>query len=189
MKTDPHLWAQKLDDLRDEVWLRLKRGVLDRRAPARNVTLATVDWHNRPQVRTVVLRSADKETSVLDIHTDLYSSKVQELRQNPFAALHFWDSSAHLQVRLDGRVAVLTGADVADVWTRVPQASRHSYGSTPAPGQPIAEGLCYSKKPDPASFAVLRITVSSIDALHLGPHHRRAQFNVRDGWQGQWLAP
>ena len=137
----------------------------------------------------MVLCAADKGTGTLDIHTDLHSAKVAELRRTPFAALHVWDAAARLQMRLEATATILTGPDAAVVWAGVPDASRHSYGSLPAPGQPIAQALDYARQPDPASFAVLRLTVQMIDALHLGPNHRRARFDRHAGWAGIWLAP
>lgn len=189
MKSDPHPWASDLAGLHAEVWLRLTRGVHDRHAPARHPTLATVTSDGRPQARTVVLRAADKAASTLDIHTDLRSAKVGELRATPFAALHVWDTSAHLQLRLEAQVTLLTGQDVAAIWAGVPDTSRGSYGSTPAPGEPIAQALDYRKAADPSSFAVLRLEVFSIDALHLGPNHRRARFDRKTSWAGVWLSP
>ena len=88
MNTDPHPWACDLSQLYAEVWARLTRGVHDRHAPARHPTLATVTPEGRPQARTVVLRAADKAAGTLDIHTDLRSAKVGDLRVTPFAALH-----------------------------------------------------------------------------------------------------
>ncbi len=189
MKPDLHPWAIDLSQLYAEVWTRLTRGVHDRHAPARHPALATVTPEGRPQARTVVLRAADKSAGTLDIHTDLRSAKVGELRATPFAALHVWDSSAHLQLRLEARVTILTGQDVAAIWAGVPDASRLSYGTSPAPGQPIAQALAYTKVPDPSCFAALRLNVSTIDALHLGPNHRRARFDRIDGWAGEWLSP
>ena len=189
MTPDLHPWAADLPDLYAQVWTRLVRGVRDRRAPTRHPTLATVTSDGKPQARTVVLRAADKTTGTLDIHTDLQSSKVADLRATTFAALHVWDTGAHLQMRLEATVTILTGPDVAALWAEVPDASRQSYGSLPAPGRPIAHALDYAKQPDAESFAVLRMTVQTIDALHLGAHHRRARFD-RDGrWAGIWLAP
>ena len=107
----------------------------------------------------------------------------------PFAALHVWDASAHLQMRLEARVTILTGQDVAMIWAGIPAASRMSYGSSPAPGQPIAQALAYSKEPDPSCFAVLLLSAQTIDVLHLGPNHRRARFDRNDNWAGEWLAP
>jgi pyridoxamine 5'-phosphate oxidase len=189
MNADPHPWAAELASLHAQVWTLLLRGVHDRHAAARHPTLATVTPAGMPQARTVVLRAADKAAGSLDIYTDLHSAKVAQLRATPFAALHIWDSAAHLQLRLEAEVAILTGADVAEIWARVPAPSRMAYGSIPATGQPIAQGLAYSKTPDAASFVVLRLNIGAMDVVHLGPDHRRAQFMRADGWAGQWLAP
>ena len=189
MKPDPHPWACDLSQLYGEVWTRLTRGVHDRHAPARHPTLATVTPEGKPQARTVVLRDADKSAGTLDIHTDLRSAKVWDLRVTPFAALHVWDTSAHLQLRLEAHVTIRTGNDVATIWDGVPLVSRLSYGSTPAPGEPIARALDYAKAADQASFVILRLRVATVDALHLGPNHRRAQFDRHSDWKGAWLAP
>ena len=189
MTTDPHPWATQLGTLSAQVWMRIMRGVGDRHAPARHPTLATVSPEGLPEVRTVVLRAADPGAGTLDIHTDLRSAKVAALLATPRAELHIWDASAHLQIRIAATVSILTGALVADIWARVPDPSRQSYGTMPAPGLPIADSLGYEKQPDATTFAVLHCTVQSIDAVHLGPQHRRARFDRPNGWAGQWRAP
>jgi len=189
MSADPHPWAADLADLHAQVWTRFTRGVRDRRAPTRHPTLATVTPNGLPQARTVVLRAADRRAGSLDFHTDLHSAKVTELRATPFAALHVWDSAAHLQMRLEGDVTILSGDDVTEIWARVPAPARLAYGSTPAPGKPIADGLSYAKSPDPAAFCVLRLRILAMDVVHLGTDHRRARFTRANNWAGQWLAP
>ena len=189
MTIDPHPWATELDSLWAEVWTRLSRGVRDRRAPARHPTFATVSPDGWPEARTVVLRGADPVNAMLEVHTDLRSAKVAALRVNPRAALHVWDAAAQLQTRVEAQVTLLTGADVAEIWARVPDPSRQSYGTTPAPGQPIAASLDYDKTPDQATFAVLRCQVEAVDAVHLGPRHRRARFERQNSFSGQWLSP
>ena len=188
-RPDLHPWAANLDTLYAQVWARLVRGVHDRHAPARHPTFATVSPDGFPEVRTVVLRAADPVACTLDIHTDVASAKVASLRHTPRASVHVWDASAHLQSRIEVEVAILTGAQVAAIWARVPDPSRQSYGTVPPPGVAIADALAYEKIPNPASFAVLRCTVRAIDAVHLGPQHRRARFEAAHGWAGQWLAP
>jgi len=189
MKTDPHPWATDLATLHAQVWVLLVRGVGDRHAAARQPTLATVSPDGGPQARTVVLRAADRVAGTLDIHTDLRSAKVAELSHDPRAALHVWDAGAHLQTRIESVVNILTGDEVAAIWAKLPDLSQQSYGTTPAPGVPIAQSLDYAKQPDFASFAVLRCTVQALDVVHLGPQHRRARYERATGWAGHWLAP
>lgn len=189
MTTDLHPWADQLDTLHAQVWRLLVRGVADRHAAARHPTLATSSLTGWPEARTVVLRAADAMVATLDIHTDLSSAKVVELRHNPRATLHIWDAAACLQTRIKVTVTVMSGEDVSAIWARVPDPSRQSYGTLPPPGQPIATALSYDKAPDLSTFAVLRCSVQVLDVLHLGPQHRRARFDRADGWMGQWLAP
>lgn len=189
MKRDLHQWADDLDNLRAEIWRRLKRGVHDRRASARYPTLATVSAKGLPQQRTVVLRAADEGAATLRVYTDLHSGKIADLRACPVAALHIWDNAAHLQMRLQARVSILTGPEVAHIWAQLPEAARLSYGSTPSPGTALANALAYEKHPSEAAFAVLHLELQDMDILHLGPQHRRARYQRSDSWQGHWCAP
>jgi pyridoxamine 5'-phosphate oxidase len=189
MTSDPHPWASNLPYLYTQVWTRLSRGVADKKAPARHPTLATVGADGRPHTRTIVLRSANTATHCLEFHTDLRSAKIDDLRHAPFAAVHIWDTSAHLQIRIEGLITILQGDDVAFTWARVPQASRSTYCVMLAPGQPITDALAYQKGDDYAHFGVLRMNVESIDVLHLGPNHRRARFDKSSDWTGKWLVP
>lgn len=189
MSADPHPWAADLAGLHAQVWTQFTRGLRDRDAPTRHPTLATVTADGLPQARTVVLRAADRRAGSLEFHTDIHSAKVTELRATPFVALHVWDSAAQLQMRLEGDVTILSGDDVAKIWARVPAPARLAYGCTPAPGKPIADGLSYTKKSDPAAFSVLRLRILAMDIVHLGRDHRRARFTRANNWAGQWLAP
>lgn len=184
-----HPWAETLPQLHDHLWSRLIRGVHDRHAPARHPTLATVSPSGMPQARTVVLRGADKQAATLTLYTDVHSDKVKALHTTPVAALHVWDATAHLQTRIEANVTVLTGDAAHEHWKRVPEHSRSAYSCGPAPGEPITDALAYTKTPDQQAFAVLLLQVNTIDALHLGPKHRRALFTREDGWAGQWVVP
>jgi pyridoxamine 5'-phosphate oxidase len=187
--TDPHPWAGDLGTLHAQIWARLVRGVGDRHAPARHPTFATVSPDGRPEARTVVLRAANQTAGTLDVHTDLRSAKVTALRANPRAELHIWDNSAHLQTRVEVTVAILTGDTVASYWAKLPEVAKLNYGTTPAPGEPIANSLDYIKEPDQAIYAVLSCAVQAFDIVHLGPQHRRARFDYTNNRIGQWLVP
>mgnify|MGYP006421795365 CR=1 FL=1 len=189
MTDELHEWARSLDTLQEQAWKRLGRGVADRRAPARHPTLATVDREGMPQARTVVLRAADPDPASLKVYTDRYADKVDEVSAHPYAAIHVWDNTAHLQLRLTGGVAIHTGAAIEPIWSQLSDHARNCYGFHPASGQSMSEALAYDVQPDPGSFAVLELMIQRMDVLHLGNRHRRAQFSRSDDWAGQWVVP
>ena len=189
MTPDPHPWAATLPTLLDQVWTRLSRGVHDRHAAARNLTLATVSPDGAPQVRTVVLRAVDRGTARLRVYTDAQSAKMADLRANPQAAVLVWDGQAHLQIRATARVQLLSAEAAAPLWAHLSDGARLSYGGTPATGAVIADALAYHKTRDPAAFRVLELQVQEFDILHLGPQHRRARFARADDWVGAWCVP
>ncbi|MFQ6547022.1 pyridoxamine 5'-phosphate oxidase family protein [Aestuariibius sp. 2305UL40-4] len=182
-------WFETLDGVLDQVWSRLSRGVADRRAPARQPTFATISPHGWPEARTVVLRRAERAEAVLKVFTDLGSGKIASLRAAPLAALHVWEPSPRLQIRVQAEVEILSGDAVAERWDHLTPEGRTSYGCVPPTGTPIGEALAYEKTSDQAAFAVLQCRAVSIDAVHLGEVHRRALYRREDGWAGEWLAP
>lgn len=188
MTAAQHPWAEALPTLHDHAWHRLVRGVHDRHAPARHPTLATVSPEGLPQMRTVVLRAADRGSRRLSIYTSLHSGKVRDAMARPAAALHVWDAQQRLQIRLEAEVELATGAAAAEAWNQVPAHSRSAY-SAQVPGEPLPHALAYGTEPDPAAFVVFHLHVVALDVLHLGAQHRRARFCRADGWAGQWLAP
>lgn len=182
-------WFETTDGVLARVWGTLGRGVADAKHPARLPTFATVSPEGWPEARTVVLRNADREAGLVTVHTDLYSDKIKSLQAAHRAALHVWDASQDLQIRLQVEVSISAGAETRALWDKIPDHAQQSYGVTPPPGTPIETALDYVKLPDPETFAVLHCTVITIDAVHLGTDHRRVSFSRVGHWQGQWLSP
>jgi pyridoxamine 5'-phosphate oxidase len=178
-----------LQALLDEAWRHLTRGVADSRSPARYPTFATVAPDEIPEARTVALRGASRSQSLLEVHTDIATSKVNALQHNPKAAFHVWVPRALLQIRITTCVDIQTGTDIDQQWDRIPEGSRVSYGTQPTPGTPISDVYAYDKPSERDRFAVLRCTVLTIDLVHLGERHRRAEFRHENEWAVTWLAP
>lgn len=74
----------------------LKEGVNEPNA----MTLATVDSHNKPKARIVLLKEYDENGFVF--YTNYQSNKGLEILQNPFVALCFWWNELERQVRIEG---------------------------------------------------------------------------------------
>ena len=170
-------------------WAQLTRAT-DPRAPERFVTLASVNADNAPEQRTVVLRRADPQSAEVDIHTDATSLKIKDFTANPNAALLHWIEDLSLQIRLNGRITITTGAPIRETWDTLPKASFASYGVTPPPGTEIPTSDAYERVPKFEQFAVLTLTIERADIVHLSrDYHRRARFDRTNDWAGQWLAP
>jgi hypothetical protein len=183
-------WYSELAATFDAVWRELAQGVVDRHAAARHPALATVGRDGGGEVRTVVLREADREAARVAFHTDAAAIKVDEIRAAPRVALLVWNAHDRLQIRLRATAAVHTGAAVADIWGGLTAAERANYGGSPAPGTPIAAPDDHAAGADARRFAVVQGALDEIETLHLGPdRHRRARFTAADGWRGTWLAP
>jgi len=180
----------ELDATLEAAWRQLDRGVADAAAAARHPTLATVGRDGAPEVRTVVLRAADRGAACLEFHSDAAAHKIAQLHAEPRVGLHIWDPHARLQLRLRGTASILTGAAVVARWRALPASARTNYGGAPRPGTPIDDPGAHAARIDPARFAVVRCTLGEIETLHLGAdRHRRARFRADADWRGSWLAP
>lgn len=176
-------WAETLPTTLDRVWHLMGTST-------RNVALATVGLDHAPEVRTVVLRIADRAAATVDIYTDPRTHKVAELAREPRASLMFWDADDRLQVRLRAQCTVLTGDHAAAEWAAVPELSHRNYTVSQPPGRLATEGSFVPHGPE-THFAVLRLRVAEIETVDLGDpiHYRRAVFAPTDGWAGNWLVP
>lgn len=178
-------WFETLEGLHAACWalLQAKDGA------ARQPTLATVSPAGWPEARTVVLRNADGAAGTCEIHTERDSGKARSIAHTPRAALHVWEPGRALQLRLVGIAELVEGSDRQAAWAAVPLESRNNYGAAPPTGTPIGSSLDYRKLARAEDFALLRITLTEIDVLHLGAQHRRARFTRQADWAGQWLSP
>lgn len=186
--TDP--LHPSLSDLLDLGWDRLSAGASSGQAAARHPTLATHGLSGWPEMRSVVLRAVDRRAGQVEVHTDVASEKVSELRDNPRAGLHVWDPAASLQIRLRGVMRERPRAELPSLWDRVPDAARTVYGGHPYPGYVIKSPFDHQDDPALDRFAVLQFQIAEIELLLIAPDkHRRALFRATSDFAGQWLAP
>ena len=185
-----------LEDVKGEALGLLEEGARMAASAWRNVTLGTIGLDGAPRLRTVVLRAFDLEAMVAEIHTDLRSAKMRELRASPRAELHGWDASRSVQLRCSGAIGLHHGDDISRAaWAGLHGGSRQTYRADPAPGSVIGDpgeaGLHLSETDAQENFVVLRLSITELEWLHIAKSgHRRALFRWGEaGVQAQWLAP
>lgn len=183
-------WRLSLSGVFERAWAELRDFQTPRGGPPGLVTLATVGPSEQPDMRVVVLQCADRDTSVLEIHSDQDTAKIDHLRANPLTSVLIWCPTSKLQIRLNGSSEILVGDRVSKIWQSMSVKSRTNYGVTPPPGSAIKHPNAFERIPELARLAVLRMTISNFDVVHLGqPHDVRATFQRADNWKGQWLSP
>ena len=86
------------------------------------MTLATVDANSQPQARVLLLKEVSAKGFVF--YTNYTSAKGQELDQNPRATMVFLWLELERQVRINGRVSKLSGAEADDYFASRPRSSQ-----------------------------------------------------------------
>ena len=197
--------------LRDYIWQRLQTATLDFTSPWRFAALATLAGTDEasaahPNLRTIVIRSLDRESGTLTFYTDKRSQKIQELSDQPATSLLFWDPIAHEQLRVYGQARNVGEQMRLDhAWEALPLGSRKDYLMQGPSGEEIAgPSLAYESElnfrriteqdsqPGRANFAIVDITCERWDWLSVtGAVHRRAKFDgFADAPQSaRWVMP
>jgi len=195
-----------LKTLHAHVWDDLEAAAQDPGHPYRQLTFGTVH-QNAPDLRTVILRTANADGRVLQFHSDRRSRKVEALRDNDRIAWHAWDPESLEQIRLYGRATVHLDDDVAmALWESQSPSSLMVFARPSAPGTPLSapeDGLREAVKEEPITeddvapgrqyFAAIRTVIDRLEWLHLHPDgHYRAQFEYpddHDEFEATWLVP
>lgn len=86
------------------------------------MTLATATADGRPSARIVLLKGIDERGFVF--YSNYQSRKGRELAANPFAALAFHYPALERQVRVEGRVALVSGEESDAYYLSRPIGSR-----------------------------------------------------------------
>lgn len=172
---------ESLPAIEDALWQELQAAPRDKQHPWRTPVLATTDGRIG-DARTVVLREADREQSLLRIYSDARSAKVAQAAAHPEGTLVLWSPALSWQLRIRVHVEVSTdGLELSSRWARLKLTpAAHDYLSVQAPGSPLPDTLAgaLAARGQRAHFALLDARVLSIDWLELDAQqgHRRARF-------------
>ncbi|HEU4928893.1 MAG TPA: pyridoxamine 5'-phosphate oxidase [Candidatus Krumholzibacteria bacterium] len=185
-----------LDRFRGEMARAGQAGVEEPTAAA----LATAS--GRPSVRMVLLKEADERGFV--VYTNLESRKGHELAATAWASLCFWWPPTHAQVRVEGRVELVSTAEADAYFASRPRAKQVSaWASRQSEPLPSREALLarvreieaeYEGKPIPRPdyWTGIRIVPDRIEFWygHEDRLHERVEYHLERGvWMGRILSP
>ncbi len=142
------------------------------------MTLATATPDGRPAARVVLLRGLDERGFVF--FTNYRSRKGEELAANPRAALVFFWSELHRQVRVEGRVEPVSAAESDAYFRTRPRGSRVGAWASPQ-SEVIADRAFLEERA--RAFAALYPGEDVPRPPHWGGY--RVLPEVIEFWQGQ----
>ena len=186
MKELPKFY-NSLEETRKEIFSLLFQGVKKRKSNFHNLVLNTIDLQNKPDARTVVLRSFSQEDLTIGIHTDNRSEKVEHLKNNNFTCLVFYDDQKKIQLRIRGTTNLEKSKK--ESWDKLTNWSKRCYLTSSPPGQvsnnPTSGFPNKFESEAPSSeesqkgfenFTVIKVFIEEIEWLFLASQGHREGF-------------
>jgi len=199
-----------IDSIEENIWHSLTRATTDRFAPYRTATFATINTQKDnsiqltyPSIRTVVLRTVDKQYRELSFNSDARSTKLAQINDCPQVSWLFYSQAERTQLRLNGIARVIQGDRKKTAWEQAQIMSKRCYCGQHPPGTISpngpktglttlhSEGLDHDFEKGYKNFARIITTVTHIDWLYLSRKgNLRAQFTyTTDSMTATWLYP
>jgi len=181
-------------------WLKL---AVDGGLPTANaMTLATIDERDRPAARMVLLKEIDERGFVF--YTSYDSRKARDLAVHPAAALVLYWEPLHRQIRIEGSVERISGAESDAYFATRPRGSQLGAIASPQ-SEVLANRELLERKvaaldaqyregavPRPLNWGGYRVVPDMIELWQGQPSrlHDRVRYRLSGGaWIRERLAP
>jgi hypothetical protein len=163
--------------------------------------LATIGEDGKPKLRTIVLRSFDRQSATLTFITDSRSPKVREIEKHRWVSLVGFDPANTIQLRMEGEAFVGEREDHRrDLWNSLRPHTLAMFRQALGPGTALGKAANLrertltrqsSEQDRYNHFCVVRVRLTLLDWLDLsGETHLRYRYQrSRNGWRGYGIAP
>ncbi|MDC0472348.1 pyridoxamine 5'-phosphate oxidase family protein [Pelagibacteraceae bacterium] len=195
-------YYEDFKEIEKKIWGLLTNAVTDRSSEFRTPVFICGN-DNDLDGRVVVLRKADQQNSFVQYHSDIRSSKIKKIKQNPNCSMLFYGKQEKIQLRVKAECKVHFDNEVTKKsWEKTGHISRKCYLVTNGPGtesETPTSGLDskfdnfnFTQEESEAgykNFCVIGCKVKSIEWLYLAAKgHRRALIDLENN-KKNWLVP
>ena len=190
-------------EIEKKIWELLSTAVKDRSSEFRTPVFICGNDKDLDG-RVVVLRKADQQNNFFQYHSDIRSSKIEKIKQNPNCSILFYGKEEKIQLRVKAECNVHFDDKVTkESWEKTGHISRKCYLVTHGPGTvsntPTSgldnkfDNFDFTKEESEAgykNFCVIRCKIKSIEWLYLAAKgHRRALIDLNQSKKFTWLVP
>ena len=195
-------YYEDFNEIKKKIWLMLDDAITNRSSQFRLPTFICGDQSDFDG-RIVVLRKSDQHNNIVQFHSDIRSDKIEKLKNNPKAAMLFYDKDEKIQVRLKIECVINHNNDITkESWSKTQHISRKCYLVDNGPGSeseiPTSglkseldnfEFTMKQSEEGYKNFTVIQCKIKSIEWLYLAAKgHRRARFDLETK-KDTWLVP
>ena len=195
-------YYEDFNEIKKKIWLMLDDAITNRASQFRIPTFICGNQSDFDG-RIVVLRKSDQHNNIVQFHSDIRSDKIEKLKNNPKAAMLFYDKDEKIQVRLKIECVVNHNNDITkESWSKTRHISRKCYlvdngpgseSETPTSGlKPELDNFKFTMKQSEEgykNFTVIQCKIKLIEWLYLAAKgHRRARFDLETK-KDTWLVP
>ncbi|MBI2601775.1 MAG: pyridoxamine 5'-phosphate oxidase [Deltaproteobacteria bacterium] len=177
-------------------WLEDAKGLPEEEGA--RMVLSTVGENGRPSSRVVLVKNYD--SSGLVFYTNLRSRKARELDLQPYVSLCFHWSSLNRQIRVEGRVELVSDAEADAYFASRPRMSQigawASKQSSPASELELEKRVAYftakfgsGPVPRPPFWGGFRVVPDYLEFWEVRKfrlHFRECFRLTGEGWEKQW---
>ena len=196
-------YYEDFTEIKKKVWSLLTDAVKNRNSEFRTPVFICGDDKDLDG-RVVVLRKADPDNNFIQFHSDIRSSKISKIKNNPSCSILFYGKEEKIQLRLKINCEINYKNDITkESWEKTGHVSRKCYLVTNSPGttsQKPTSGLNgkfndfnFTKEESEQgykNFCVIRCKIRSIEWLYLAAKgHRRALIKLGKTNEFKWLIP
>ena len=182
-------------------WKNIEKGVKTAKHEFHSFIFTTIR-ENKPESRTVILRSFNHKNPSIWFHTDNRSKKVLDIKDNEKICALFYDRSRKVQLRINGTSTVEEEKKSnKPIWDAMTPESKICYMGPYAPSETLRKHEPNLLKKSPHSinkeddilgfsrFCRVKIIIEKLDWLQLDyKGHKRLEFNFKEKENITWIA-
>ena len=126
-------YYENSSEIKKKIWSLLTNAVKDRSSEFRTPVFICGNDKDLDG-RVVVLRKADQKNNIIQYHSDIRSSKIEKIKNNPSCSILFYGKEEKIQLRIKAICKINYNNEVTkESWEKTGHISRKCYLVTNSP--------------------------------------------------------